>query len=372
MLVTAIAFIVILTILVMVHELGHFITALLFGMKVEEIGFGFPPRAWSIKRRGIVYSINWFPIGGFVKLYGEDDAGGGKMTLTVAPGSSGDPITDSKMFVHWPAWKRFTVIVAGVVMNFILAVVLISYLFSTTGVAVPTENIKILEVTHNSPAAAGGLKKGDQVVLINNKRITDSGQFVTLAHQNEGVPMRLEIKRDNRVFNLTLTPRKTFPKNDGPLGVAITNVELKKYSWYTAPFYGTIEAVKFSYMIFAGLVDVVTSLAVHHTAPAGVAGPLGVAELTGQVVSYGFTATLWFVALLSLNLGVVNVLPIPALDGGRLFFIVIEMVTRRKVSPKYESMAHAIGFAVLIGLIFIITLFDIFRILSGQSLIPKM
>ncbi len=366
MLVTILAFLIVLSVLVLIHELGHFITALLFGMKVEEFGFGFPPRALSFKRKGIVYSINWLPIGGFVKLYGEDDAGGGKIGKSKEVGSS-----SVKKFTQWPAWKRFTVVFAGVVMNFFLAVFLISYLFSAKGVAIPTENIKIVEVTKGSPAQASGIKNGDQVLTVNGKRITNPDEFVSLTHQQEGKKISIRIKRDNQNLEVSLIPRKQFPKGEGPLGVAISNVELKKYVWYKAPFYGTIEAFKFSWLILSGLGTMVAGLA-HGQKPAGIAGPIGVAQLTGQAVSYGLTATLWFVAVLSLNLAVVNVLPIPALDGGRLFFILIEIITKRRVSPKYEAMAHAVGLAVLLSLILLITLFDVARIATGQSLLPKM
>jgi regulator of sigma E protease len=264
------------------------------------------------------------------------------------------------------------VVLAGVVMNFVLAVVIISYLFAGPGVALPSKNIKIVEVTSSSPAASVGLAKGDEVLSVNGERITSTEKFIGLTRANEGKPLSLVIERNGEEKNFTVTPRTEFPKGQGPLGVAISNVDILKYPWYQAPFFGTIEAFKFSWMILAGLGDMVTSVATKHEAPQGVAGPIGVAQLTGQAVSYGTNATLWFVALLSLNLAVVNVLPIPALDGGRLFFILIELVTRKKVPQKYETMSHAVGLVVLLGLILLITAFDIFRLLSGQPLIPQM
>jgi len=369
MFITVIAFFVVLSILVLIHELGHFLTAKRLGIKVEEFGFGFPPRVLSIKIGETLYSINLLPVGGFVKLYGEDDAGGGSLKKQKTKTKNYDL---KRAFFARPAWQRALVILAGVIMNFVLAVVLLSYLFAAKGVALPTENIKITDVAKGSPAEAVGLKTGDEVAIVAGKKITDTKEFISLTNANRGREIILKIKRGGREFSINVTPRKVVPKGEGPLGIAITNIEIKKYPWYSAPYFGTIEAFKFSFLILKGLVDTVGGLILGGGKPAGITGPIGVAQLTGQAVSYGATATLWFVALLSLNLAVVNVLPIPALDGGRLFFILIELVTRRKVSPKYESLAHAIGLAVLLGLIALVTLFDLMRIFSGQSLLPKM
>lgn len=368
MLITIIAFVVILSILVFVHELGHFLTAKKFGIKVEEFGFGFPPRVFGKKIGETIYSINLLPVGGFVKLYGEDDAGGGSIKKKHQD-VKGDM---SRAFFARPAWQRLLIVLAGVIMNFGLAVVLISFLFATQGVAIPTENIKILEVTENSPAKEAGLVAGDEIVSVDGNDIATTDDFIKFAAQEAGGPISLEISRDSQTFDVVLTPRTEFPEGDGPLGVGITNTEIRKYPWYEAPFYGTIEAFKFSGLIAVGLAEMVGNIITGGDEPVGVAGPVGVAQLTGQAVSYGIFATLWFVALLSLNLAVVNVLPIPALDGGRLFFILIEMVTRRKVSPKYEAVAHGIGLVLLLSLIVFITFFDVIRLMTGQSLLPEM
>lgn len=384
MLITVIAFFVVLSVLVLIHEFGHFITAKKLGIKVEEFGFGFPPRVFGKKIGETLYSINLLPIGGFVKLYGEDSAGGAAIRYSQVASRKNEErkaTSDSReatgpdlkrAFFARPIWQRFIIVFAGVVMNFFLAVVLISYLFSAKGVALPIKNVRVVEVMKDSPAAHGGLKKGDEVIEINNKKVTKTQEFANTAKKNAGKLIELRIKRGEQEFTIKLIPRESYPKGEGPLGVAITNIEIKKYPWYQAPFFGTVEAFKFSWMILSGLFQMVSDLVLRGQKPLGVAGPVGVAELTGQAVSYGFDATLWFVALLSLNLAVVNVLPIPALDGGRLFFILFEAVSRKKVSAKYESMAHAIGLAVLLVLILIITFYDVIRLLAGQPLLPKM
>jgi regulator of sigma E protease len=156
------------------------------------------------------------------------------------------------------------------------------------------------------------------------------------------------------------------------MGVAISqNIITKKYSWYEAPVVGTKESLKASWLIIASLGKTVYDLAFHAEVPKGVAGPVGIAQLTGQFVEIGPLAVLSFMAILSLNLAILNILPIPALDGGRLFFILIEAVSGRKISQKFESKAHAIGMAILLSLVAIITINDIIRFFSGQPIIPK-
>ncbi len=369
MLVTIIAFILILSVLVLIHELGHFLVAKKLGIKVEEFGVGFPPRAWGKKIGETTYSINWLPVGGFVKLYGEDDAGGGKMGSKSVSGL-GEKVDEKRAFYARPLWQRMSVVTAGVIMNFILAVVVISFLFATQGVPLPTEHVKVTEISHQSPAEIAGLRVGDQVISMNGIVLKDSNQFIAETQKHKGNEVTLVVLRNGQEFSTKVTPRLNPPKGQGAIGVAITNIEVKKYSWIEAPFYGTMEAVKFSLMIVQGLVGMVGDFVLHGIKPQGVAGPIGVAQLTGEAVRAGWFAVLWFLSLLSLNLAVLNILPIPALDGGRFFFMIIEMVTGKKVSPKYEAYAHGAGLVVLLGLMALITVFDVARLIQGKGILP--
>lgn len=368
MLITIVAFILILSVLVLVHELGHYLVAKLFKIKVEEFGFGFPPRVFGKKIGETVYSINLLPIGGFVKLYGEDDAGGGSINIKKSPEEKSDL---DRAFYARPLWQRISVVVAGVIMNFLLAVVLISTLFATSGVAVPTDNVLVNDVQSGSPAESAGILVDDEITAVNGREVNTSEEFIKIVDESAGEEISLSILRGEDDINLTLTPRVDVPEGEGPIGVVISSVQIKKYSWLEAPFYGTLEAVNFSRLIVVGLGTLVVDLFTTGQAE-GVAGPVGVAQLTGVVVENGIVATLWFVSLLSLNLAVLNILPIPALDGGRFFFQLIELLTRKKVSPKYEGYAHAAGLIVLLSLMVLITVFDVGRIISGQSLIPEM
>ena len=365
---TLIAFLLILSVLVLVHELGHFFVAKLFKIKVEEFGFGFPPRVWGKKIGESLYALNLLPIGGFVKLYGEDEAGGGKIGV-------GKKITKdlSGAFFARPIWQRLLVVVAGVFMNFVLAVVIISFIFATIGAPTPVNEVIVTSIVKDSPADTAGLKPGDVVQSINGKKIIQSSELISITKENLGEAITLEVKdQKSNVRPVKVTPREKYPSDQGPMGVSIgQKVVVKKYSWYQAPFAGTKEAVKTSVLIVAGVGQVIGEIVRTGSVPQGVAGPIGIAQLTGEFVHSGIYAVLSFLALLSLNLAILNVLPIPALDGGRLFFILIEAVTRRKVPAKFESYAHAVGIALLLALIALITIHDVGRLVSGQPILPK-
>lgn len=363
-------FILILTVLVLIHELGHFFVAKKLGIKVEEFGFGLPPRVFSIKKGETTYSLNWLPIGGFVKLYGEDSAGGGKPKIK----DERLKIKDlGRAFFARPAWQRALVIVAGVVMNFALAFALISYLFGVSGVPVAGDKVMVVDISASSPAEQAGLSSGDTIVSVNKTALTSPQQLTDYVGKHLGEQLELEVKKkDGKTENLSLTPRAKYPAGQGPMGVSVApNVETKRYPWYEAPIVGIQESFKRSWLIISGLGQTVSHLATKGEVPQGVAGPVGIAQLTGQFVQVGPLAVLDLVAFLSLNLAILNVLPIPALDGGRLFFILIEMGTRKKVSQKYEGYAHAAGMVLLLGLIALITFNDIVRLVSGVPLLPK-
>lgn len=373
MLLTILVFILILSVLVLVHELGHFFVAKKLGIKVEEFGFGLPPRAFGIKKGETIYSLNWLPIGGFVKLYGEDEAGGGRIIAQSRNRESRKAGDLDRAFFARPVWQRSLVTVAGVVMNFILSVVIISYLFGVSGVTIPGDKVIITDVVKGTPAQQAGLMKGDVIESVDGIKITKTQEVIDITKSHLGEEVELKIKnQESGIRNIKVTPRKIYPKNEGPMGVAITqNVVTKKYPLYQAPIIGLQEALKYSWLLIAGFGMAIFELFAHGAIPKGVAGPVGIAQLTGQFVAIGPLAVLSFMSLLSLNLAILNVLPIPALDGGRLFFILIEGFIGKKISQKFESKTHAIGMAILLSLIALITIHDILRFISGQPIIPK-
>lgn len=372
MIITIFVFLAILSILVLIHEAGHYLTAKFFNIKVEEFGFGIPPRAFGKKIGETIYSINWLPIGGFVKLYGEDDAGAGKVQIP----SSKSQISkkdESRAFYSRPVWQRFLVVFAGVFMNFVLAIAIVSILFSIVGVSIPAKHVLVGEVISNSPAAKAGIKVGDVIETVNGTEVQKPEELIDLTKKHLGEEITLRVQNKEKTRIVVVTPRKDYPKNQGPMGVAITpNFETKKYPIWEAPFVGTKEVLSQTGMILKGLSGTVVQIFTKGSVPTDVAGPVGIAQLTGKIVAIGPSAVLSFMALLSLNLAIINILPIPALDGGRLLFIVIEGITGRKVSPRAESMAHTIGMVFLLGLIALITLHDIFKVLTGQPVLPQL
>jgi len=361
MLFAILVFIILLSILVFVHELGHFLTAKMLGIYVEEFGLGLPPRVLGKKIGETIYSINLLPIGGFVKLYGEEDQ----------EGLNKNPKMKNRAFCNRPKLQRALVLVSGVFMNFVLAVIVISYIF-TQGVFVPTNKVHIENVISGSPAYTAGLKPSDIILTVNGIKITRSQELINITKSELGLPIALGVERNEgnkkSTLNISITPRKDYPSDQGPMGVSASNLEEKKYPWYQAPILGTKEAFVMSYEMFSGIALILWRLVTFTGVPNDVAGPVGIAQLTSQAVKFGWMAVLQLLGLLSLNLAVVNILPIPALDGGRLLFIIFEKVIGRKVRIGVEQTAHRIGMAFILGLTLIVTINDIVRLLKTTSI----
>lgn len=356
-----IVFIIILAILVLIHEFGHFIAAKKMGIKVEEFGFGFPPRVWGKKIGETLYSINLLPIGGFVKLFGEEYH---EEHVTVEQG--GYTAEDRKRaFVYKHPWQKSVVIVAGVVMNFLLGWVLISYLF-TQGVPTPTDKVIVEQIQPKSPAVAAGLKAGDVIESISkdnqSQTIKSVDDLIKVAKVYGDQPVLLQYDRNGQMNQVTIVPRKHPPKDQGSLGVVITNYVTKKYPWYTAPFYGLKHATIITLTIVSELGKTVGKLFTGQGSKVEVTGPVGIAQYTGQAIKFGSNAVLELVALLSLNLAVINLLPFPALDGGRLVFIIYEWVTKKRINQHFERYMNLAGIIVLLGLSAVITFFDVLKL----------
>lgn len=354
-----VVFIIILAILVLVHELGHFIAAKKNGIKVEEFGFGFPPRIWGFKKGETLYSINLLPIGGFVKLYGEE--------YHEEDGTKVDPKLKNRAFVNKKPFQKAIVIIAGVLMNFALAWVLITYLF-TQGVPTPTNNVIIDNVKPGTPAAQAGLKPKDEVVSVRvkgqNQKVSTTEELIALSKKYGGQEVVFNIKRGESTQAVTVVPRKNPPNGEGPLGIVITSYVNKKYPWHEAPFYGLVHSFQITRQIVVELGKTLVSLVTAGGAKVDVAGPIGIAQFTGQAIKFGNNAVLELMALLSLNLAVVNILPFPALDGGRLVFVIYEWITRRQVNKKVEQYTNIFGMVVLLSLAALISVNDIIKLLK--------
>ncbi|MBI4599240.1 RIP metalloprotease RseP [Candidatus Uhrbacteria bacterium] len=360
---TILLFLLVLSILVFVHEFGHFVTAKKAGMKVEEFGFGFPPRLWGVKRGDTVYSINWIPLGGFVKIKGE----------------SGDQAHDPDSFASKPAWKRFIVLIAGVAMNFLLAGVLLSIglmvgLPTVVGddvsprARVSEEVVHVASVLSESPAARAGVQGGDTLVSIDGTVFTSSDEARAYIRSHSESDVSLSLKRGEGEY-VTAIMRAEPLSEAGTVGVGVglVTTALISYPWYEALVQGFVLAGLLTWEVLRAFGQLLSNLVVHQTIAVDLAGPVGIAVMTGEAAKLGFTYLLQFAAVLSINLAIVNVLPFPALDGGRILFLLIEKIRRRPVNERIEAVVHNLGFGLLMALVLLVTYRDIVRF-SGDFL----
>ncbi len=354
MITSILVFLIVLSILVIVHELGHFIMARRAGVKVEEFGFGLPPRIWGKQIGETLYSINALPFGGFVRLYGESD----EESITESP---------RRAFLNKKKSTRVSIIVAGVIMNFILAIIAFAIVYSFSGIPRDTHKIKIVDISQDSPALTAGLVIGDIIKRVDGKDATSVSDFIKYVDTKRG--KRVAIETENK--KVTIVPRETPPEDEGPLGVIITTTEIYYPPVWQRPFYGIYygfkDALFWGKNILLGLWGVVTGLTKGQV-PEDISGPVGIFAVTSEVAKIGTLALINFIGILSVNLAILNILPFPALDGGRLLFIVIEGIIGRKVLPKIEATIHSIGMIVLLLLILAITIHDIQRLISAGGI----
>lgn len=356
--ITVIVFILTLGLLVLVHEFGHFIVAKKSGVLVEEFGLGFPPRLFGIKIGETLYSLNLIPLGGFVKVYGEE-------FHEISDNLKKDPLKD-RAFVFKSPIKKTAILVAGVIMNFLLGWVLISYLF-TQGVPTPTNKVIVAGVSKNSPAQISGIKEGDVVssfISPDNSKIelSSANKLISLTQKYAGNKIELNILRNNKQIRVSIVPRMNPPKGEGSMGISITSFVEKKYPWYQAPYYGLIHAFDITRNIVIELLKTFGQLLMFKKPNVDIAGPVGIARYTGEAIKVGKNALLELIALLSLNLAVVNILPFPALDGGRLVFVIYEAITKKRVNQKIEKNLNLAGIIILLSLAALITVRDIMNI----------
>ena len=348
-----ILFIVILGTLVLVHELGHFLAAKKQGVRVDEFGFGLPPRVFGIKFGETLYSLNLIPLGGFVKLFGEEYHEIKNSALS------------KRAFVNKKPWQKVIIIIAGVIGNFILGWGLLSFLF-TQGIPVPTDKVIVEKVVAKSPAFTAGLKENDVIKEFlyqgEKQELKSSTDLIALSKKFGGKEINLVVERDQNEIVVLLTPRANPPKDQGPLGVVITSFVVKKYLWYQAPFYSLIESFSITRKIASELIKTLFLLMTFQKPSVDVAGPIGIAKYAGDAFKFGKNALLELVALLSFNLAIVNILPFPALDGGRLVFVMYEWIARKKVNKNIEKYTNLVGILILISLGILITVNDIIKL----------
>jgi len=353
--------ILVLSLLVLLHELGHFLIAKLFGIHVLEFGIGLPPKALKLfKYKETEYTLNWLPIGGFVRLAGEETP----TTLQLVGASLG---VGKHMFFAKPAWQRALVIIAGVVMNFVIGVFCFSFIYTKMGI--PKEvgkQVMVTQVSEGSPAKLANINIGEVLVKVGDEEITDSSRFIDIIKENKGKTISLYLakvdvngKRIDSLRQVSVIPRIEPPIGQGALGVGVASVpifEYEKLVWYKAPFYGAIEGMKETWgwsreflRIFMHPVELIKN----------VSGPVAVVKVGESAARDGWLTMVKFAGIISLNLAIFNLLPIPALDGGRLLFVGLEKIVGRKRVVKVEGYLNSIGMILLIGLMLFATIKDL-------------
>ena len=345
-----VSFLVVIIVLVLAHELGHFLTAKAKGVKVVEFGVFYPPRLFSRKYGDTLYSLNTFPLGGFVKLAGEEDP---KASGSLAGKSIG---------------TRFLVLSSGALTNLLLP-----FVFFAVAAMVPHPVLKgtihIVDVAPGSPAQAAGIATGDTLLAVNGQHLNSSLDLSRNIQLHLGSPITILLQHpDGTQANVTLTPRWKPPEGQGAAGVT-TNMTDATIVRESSPFWraipdGAVYCVQTFVLFKNGIISMIIG-----AVPAQFTGPVGIAQLSGEYASAGIGPLLEFAAFLSINLGIFNLFPLPALDGGRLAFVVLEWIRRgKRVAPKTEALVHTIGFVLIMVFFLAVTYQDIARIITGRPL----
>jgi len=354
MIVNIIIGLVVLSVIIIVHELGHFITAKARGVRVEEFGLGYPPRIpyLSFKRGETRYSLNAIPFGGFTKMAGEEDPSEPRSLASKGIGT------------------RLLVLSAGSIMNVLLPLILLSVAFMVPHDVIVGE-VVVEEVAPGSPAAMAGIEPGDAIVSINGKPVDSISSLNRYIHLGLGKQTDMVISRgDSPAREVQVIPRWKPPEGEGATGILVSmpnpTIVSQSYPFWKAVPLGMTEFAETFVLYKNGIISMIIG-----SAPADVVGPVGIVQFTGELAKTGVSPVLEFAAIISLILAIVNMFPLPALDGGRIVFVLVEWVRRgKRVSPKTEGLVHAIGFFLLIGVMVVVTYQDIIRIVSGESLMP--
>jgi regulator of sigma E protease len=372
---TIVAFVAVLVILILVHEVGHFAAAKLSGITVEEFGIGFPPRAASLTWHGTRYSVNWIPLGGFVKMLGED--GDIEVRRLREQGLNDDDIEHALegAFNRRPIVIRVGVLLAGVAMNFLLAIALFAMAFSVPR-PVGEGALTVTQIQPGSPAAeTSGLEVEDVILGADGQAFERTSELTEYLQEHAGTDVTLQVVRDDAPIDVVVVPRvltaEELARGVGPVGFGYDPERIGEDPPLAE---GPLDAIAqgasatwtLAIQIPGGLVEAVGGLLGLNPNAGEARGPIGIAQETGEVLDSPLFNQLLFVGLLSVNLAVLNVLPFPPLDGGRIAVVLLEAVRRRKLPAEREALIYLTGFAFLIALVILISIQDIQRLIQGS------
>jgi|LSQX01.1.fsa_nt_gb regulator of sigma E protease len=337
-LITAISAIIIFSLLVLFHEAGHFTIAKLAGIKVHEFAIGMGPKLLKYKKGETLYSIRAFPIGGFVKMEGEDESS-----------------EDERAFNKKPIIHRIAVVAAGAIMNFILGFIIFIIMFLMVD-SIPQPVIE--EVIQDMPAQKAGLLQGDRIIKLNNSKIRTQKDISYFLLRSEGENIQVTVERNGERLEMSLAPEFNEEEDRYMMGYSFRMEETNFTNAIYAAYHETLFMTK---LIFVSLGQLITG----KVSVDQMAGPVGIVREIGGAARAGILQLLQLAALISINLGLFNLLPIPALDGSRIVFLVIEGIRRKPINPEKEGMVHMVGFALLMVLLLVVTFSDISKLFGG-------
>lgn len=340
--------------IIILHEGGHFMMAKLFHVKVEEFSFGMGPDLWKMKRKGTQYSIRAFPIGGYVAMEGEDDAGSGAVVKDELDASeaTGDPLYSK------PAWQRFLILAAGALMNLLLGMVILIIITASSQIVGTTTVAQFDE----GAVSAQYLQAGDKVLKVNQYSVNCYSDAIFQLYRDEDGTIDMTVLRDGQKLTVTV-PFHTEPQQDGTTGLQIDfKFQGEKASFANTVSYSWNWTVSLVKQVWYSITDIISG----RYGLKAISGPVGTATVISQASAAGLRTFLLLVAYITINVGVFNLLPLPALDGGRLLFVIIEMIFRRPVPTRYEAWVHRVGIILLLGLIVLITYSDIVKLVTGS------
>ncbi len=322
------------SVLIIVHELGHFTLAKLNGVKVHEFSLGMGPKVFGIKGKETEYLIKAFPIGGYVKMEGEESG-------------SDDP----RAFNNKTPWQKLSIVSAGAIMNLILAVVLFGIVGASEGYILPI----IGEIVPNSPAMKAGIQVGDKITRVNKVNIDRWDEFLNEIYASKGESLNIEVVRNSKVEEISLTPVKDEKENRYKVGIGVSGVQ-EKLNFGEAVSYGfkqTISTAKQTFGFFGSLFR-------GQVAASDVGGPISIIRISGKAAQAGFTKLMFLIALLSVQLGIFNIIPFPALDGGWIFILLFEIISGKKLDENKVGVVNYIGFMILMAVMVLVVLKDVF------------
>jgi regulator of sigma E protease len=377
-----IIFILILSFLILIHELGHYLAALWAKVKVDEFGLGYPPKAWKLfSYKGTDFTLNWIPFGGFVRMQGEEGVSGLDEETSELKSDKKNIGKLTGQFYQATTWQKLVIIFAGVTFNFIFGIVALIIVFTNMGIPEPIMEARIGLVAENSPAAEAGLRENtnitgliveDEEYVINNpddliSAISDlQGQEIVLI--TSGLCEGRVCQDDRSEHRVYVRTAEEIPEGQGAIGIAFDQVAFVFYPGfemiYKSIIHGVTQAMALGWLIVQAFSDILKNLFSRGVVPDEVAGPVGIVHYaqTNGIFSDGWLAMISFAGMLSINLAVINVLPLPPLDGGRAVFAILDALLGKTKTQKAEAIFNYVGYIFLLGLIILITIRDVYRL----------